>query len=220
MRRICALLVLPLVLFQVAACAEGGGKMLVAYFSATNTTRPIAVQMAEILNADLFEIVPEEPYTAEDIAYYTNCRADREQEDSGARPSIAGIVENMSDYDIVFIGYPIWHGQPPRIISTFMESHDFAGKTIVPFCTSHSSGYSDRAIKPLAPDANWITGRRFPGDASQKDIESWVGSLALPETADNAEVGAFDLEQRTVLLNSGYTMPINGLGTYSLHGDE
>jgi len=138
-----------------------GSKTLVAYFSATNTTRPLAEYAADILNADLYEIVPEVPYTDADLAYYTNGRADREQNDSSARPAISGSVANMADYDVIFLGYPIWHGQPPRIISTFLESYDFAGKTIVPFCTSHSSGYSDSSIKPLAPGANWIAGRRF-----------------------------------------------------------
>ena len=144
-----------------------GGKTLVAYFSATNTTRPLAEYAADILGADLYEIVPEVPYTDADLAYYTNGRADREQNDSSVRPAISGSVENMADYDVIFLGYPIWHGQPPRIISTFLESYDFAGKTIVPFCTSHSSGYSDSSIKSLAPGANWIAGRRWPEQTSQ-----------------------------------------------------
>lgn len=136
---------------------------------------------ADILSADLYEIVPEEAYTDEDIAYYTDCRADREQNDPNARPAISRMVENMADYDVIFIGYPIWHGQPPRIISTFLESYDFSGKTIVPFCTSHSSGYSDSTIKTLAPDANWLTGRRFAGGTSRSTIEDWINSLDLPE---------------------------------------
>ena len=114
------------------------GKALVAYFSATNTTRPLAEYAAGVLDADLYEIVPEVPYTDADLAYYTNGRADREQNDPAARPAISGSVDNMADYDVVFLGYPIWHGQAPRIISTFLESYDFTGKTIVPFCTSHS----------------------------------------------------------------------------------
>ncbi len=199
---------------------EDSPMTLVAYFSATNTTRPLAEYTADILGADLYEIVPEEPYSEEDIAYYTDCRADREQNDPDARPAISGTVENMADYDVVFIGYPIWHGQPPRIISTFLESYDFSGKTIIPFCTSHSSGYSDRSITPLAPDADWIEGKRFPGGTSQSDIEAWINDLDLPKAAEASAVGVFDFESKTVLLNSGYTMPINGLGTYSLHGDE
>jgi diketogulonate reductase-like aldo/keto reductase/flavodoxin len=197
-----------------------GGKVLVACFSATNTTRPLAEYAADILNADLYEIVPEVPYTDADLAYYTNGRADREQNDSSARPAISGSVENMADYDVIFLGYPIWHGQPPRIISTFLESYDFAGKTVVPFCTSHSSGYSDNGIKSLAPGANWITGRRFAGGTSRSTVEEWIKGLDLPKpAAPAANPAAFNFESKSVTLNSGYEMPLNGLGTYSLHGE-
>ncbi len=193
---------------------------LVVHFSATNTTRPLAEYAADILGADLYEIVPEEPYTEADLAYYTNGRADREQDDPAARPVISGTVENMDDYDVILLGYPIWHGQPPRIISTFLESYDFSGKTIVPFCTSHSSGYSDSGITQLAPGVNWITGRRFPSGTSRGTIEEWINGLDLPKAAEDNAVGVFDFENGSVKLNSGYTMPINGLGTYSLTGDE
>ena len=205
---------------QLLQQGAAGGKVLVAYFSATNTTRPLAEYAADILNADLYEIVPEVPYTDADLAYYTNGRADREQNDPSARPAVSGSVENMADYDVIFLGYPIWHGQPPRIISTFLERYDFAGKTIVPFCTSHSSGYSDSSIKPLAPDANWITGRRFAGGTSRSTVEEWINGLGLPKPAvPAANPAAFSFETKSVTLNSGYEMPINGLGTYSLHGE-
>ena len=205
-----------------------GGKTLVAYFSATNTTRPLAEYAADILSADLYEIVPEVPYTDADLAYYTNGRADREQNDSTARPGISGSVENMADYDVIFLGYPIWHGQAPRIISTFLESYDFTGKTIIPFCTSHSSGIgsSDTNLYPLASNANWLAGRRFPGGTSRSTMEDWINGLDLPEPS--AEIDAvtsatgkaeFNFETKRVTLSSGYEMPINGLGTYSLHGE-
>ncbi len=196
-----------------------GGKILVAYFSATNTTRPLAKYAADILTADLYQIVPTVPYTADDLKYYTDCRADQEQADPSARPAISGAVENMDDYDVILLGYPIWHGQPPRIISTFLESYDFSGKTIVPFCTSHSSGYSDSAIKPLASKANWLTGRRFSTGTDRSTMENWINGLDLPEAEEVNAVGVFDFEGKRVQLNSGYTMPINGLGTYSLHGE-
>lgn len=205
-----------------------GGKTMVAYFSATNTTRSLAEYAADILSADLYEIVPEVPYTDADLAYYTNGRADREQNDPTARPGISGSVENMADYSVVFLGYPIWHGQAPRIISTFLESYDFTGKTIIPFCTSHSSGIgsSDTNLHSLASDANWIAGQRFPGGTSRNTMENWINGLDLPESS--AGTGAvtsatnraeFNFETRSVTLNSGYEMPINGLGTYSLHGE-
>lgn len=197
-----------------------GGKTLVAYFSATNTTRPLAEYAADILNADLYEIVPEVPYTDADLAYYTNGRADREQNDASVRPAISGSVANMADYEVIFLGYPIWHGQPPRIISTFLESYDFAGKAIIPFCTSHSSGYSDSSIKSLAAGANWISGRRFAGGTSRNTVEEWINGLELPKLEVPAtDKAAFNFETRSVTLNSGYTIPLNGLGTYSLHGE-
>lgn len=200
-----------------------GDKTLVAYFSATGTTRPLAEYTADILDADLYEIVPEKPYTQADLDYYTNGRADREQNESSARPEISGSTLDMSQYHVIFLAYPIWHGQAPKIISTFLERYDFSGKTIVPFCTSHSSGIgsSDTNLHALTANANWLPGQRFAGDASRDIIEEWITGLNLPETAA-AVVPArpFDFETRRVTLNSGYQMPIYGLGTYSLHDDE
>lgn len=197
--------------------------ILVVYFSATGTTKPLADYAAEFLNANLYEIVPEEPYTEADLAYYTNGRADQEQSDPTARPAISGSVEDMGQYGIVLLGYPIWHGQAPKIISTFLESYDLSGKIIVPFCTSHSSGIgsSDRNLHDLASDAEWLSGRRFPGGTSREEMEEWLVSLDLPKTDGTVSaIPVFDFENKTVMLNSGYEMPINGLGTYSLHGDE
>lgn len=152
-------------------------KVLVAYFSATGTTEQVAQQAAEILDAELYEIVPEEPYTEEDLAYYTGGRADQEQDDSSARPGIANRVEAMDQYDTVLLGYPIWHGQAPRIISTFLESYDFTEKTIIPFCTSHSSGVGSSAdnLHSLCPDAvTWAEGTRFSSGASNEEIQNWL----------------------------------------------
>ena len=174
---------------------EEGTDVLVAYFSATGTTRPLAEYAAEILNADLYEIVPAEPYTAEDLDYgNSDSRTTREQNDPDARPAISGAVENMEQYDTVLLGYPIWHGQAPRIISTFLESYDFTGKTIVPFCTSHSSGIgsSASALESLTSGAQWVDGQRFPGSASQDTVAQWVDGLGLELSApaENAPVEA------------------------------
>ncbi len=213
---------------QLPQQGTAGGKVLVAYFSATGTTRPLAEYAADILNADRYEIVPEDPYTDADLAYYTNGRADREQNDASARPAISGSVENMADYDVIFLGYPIWHGQAPKIISTFLESYDFSGKIIVPFCTSHSSGIgsSDTNLHSLASGANWFTGHRFAGGTARSTIEDWINGLDLPEQSTAVDAvtsatgkAAFNFETKSVTLNSGYEMPINGLGTYSLHGE-
>lgn len=157
-------------------------KILVVYFSATGTTKPLAEYAAEILNADLYEIVPEDPYTEEDLAYYTNGRADQEQNDYSARPAISGGVENMERYDTIILGYPIWHGQAPRIISTFLESYDFSGKTIVPFCTSHSSGIGSSAdnLHFLCADSvNWLDGKRFEAGTTKETLEEWFGDMEI-----------------------------------------
>ncbi len=157
-------------------------KTLVVYFSATGTTKPLAEYAAEILNADLYEIVPEDPYTEEDLAYYTNGRADQEQNDASARPAISGGVENMEEYDTILLGYPVWHGQAPRIVSTFLESYDFSGKTIIPFCTSHSSGIGSSAdnLYPLCSDSTeWLEGRRFAGGTSRATMEEWLNDTGI-----------------------------------------
>lgn len=156
--------------------------VLVVYFSVTGTTKQIAQNITELLNVDIYEIVPEQPYTDADLAYYTNGRADREQSDSSVRPAIFGSVENIDKYDTIILGYPIWHSQAPRIISTFLESYDFSEKTIIPFCTSHSSGIgsSDTDLYKLcSDDTKWINGVRFSSDASQNDIEEWLVRVDL-----------------------------------------
>lgn len=156
--------------------------ILVVYFSRTGTTEPLAQYAAEYLNADIFEIEAAVPYTDEDIAYYTDCRADREQNDKSARPEIAGTVSDMDQYDTIILGYPIWHGQAPRIIDTFLESYDFDGKTIVPFCTSHSSpiGSSDTYLHGLVSgNVNWKEGRRFEGGTSKDTMIEWLDALGI-----------------------------------------
>ncbi len=206
------------------ASNTGKTSILVAYFSATGTTKPLAEYAADILHADLYEIVPADPYTAEDLAYYTGGRADQEQNDPTARPAISGFVADMAQYDTVLLGYPIWHGQAPRIISTFLESYDFSGKTILPFCTSHSSGIGSSAdnLHGLAPNANWLEGERFAAETSREEIGKWLDENHIKAAGGtaSAQAGQFNFETHTVLLNSGYEMPIMGLGTYSLSDEE
>lgn len=204
------------------ATADGSSSILVAYFSATGTTRPLAEYVADLLNADLYEIVPEDPYTDEDLDYTNpDSRSQVEGDDPDARPAIDGSVENMAGYEVILLGYPIWNGQAPKIISTFLESYDLSGKTIVPFCTSHSSsiGSSDDNLHSLAPDANWQEGTRFAGGTSRAEMAQWIEGLGLPQAQESA-APVFNFETHTVLLNSGYEMPIMGLGTYSLSDEE
>ena len=159
---------------------EGG--VLVAYFSATGNTEGIAQHLQSILDADLYEIVPEVAYTDEDLNYSNDsCRANQEQNDPAARPAITGTLENPEDYDVVFLGYPIWWGQAPKVMYTFLESYDLGDATIVPFCTSGSSGIGGSLddLHALAPEATWLDGQRFSGGASQDEVAQWVDSLGL-----------------------------------------
>ncbi|NBH32920.1 flavodoxin [Clostridiaceae bacterium] len=162
--------------------ADVSSKTLVVYFSCTGTTKPLAEYAAEIIGADLYEIVPENPYTEADLAYYTNGRADQEQNDPDVRPGISGGVENMDIYDTIILGYPIWHGQAPRIISTFLESYDFSGKTIIPFCTSHSSGIGSSAsnLHTLCSESTeWLDGKRFAAGVSKESVQNWIGEIGI-----------------------------------------
>lgn len=206
---------------------NGNGKTLVAYFSCTNNTKGIAESIAEITGGTLFRIEPETPYTSADLDYNNDCRANREQNDPSARPAIKNTMENFDGFDVIFIGYPIWWGAAPRIVSTFLESYDFKGKTIIPFCTSHSSGIgsSDRNLHSIAPDAEWKNGHRFSGNATKSDIEDWINELNINFDTNNMDYAKFPLsdgkngQAPSIRLSSGYDMPIVGLGTYSLHGD-
>lgn len=157
-------------------------KILVAYFSATGNTKSIAETIAELTSGDLYEIVPTNPYTDEDLNYSNDdCRANKEQNDDSARPEISGGVENMSDYDIVIIGHPIWWGKEPKIMDTFMESYDFSGKTVANFCTSGGSGISTATdnLKSLSMDANWLTGQRFETGEDSQTIQAWLDELGI-----------------------------------------
>lgn len=157
--------------------------ILVACFSATGNTWPLAEYAADYLNADLFRIEPEVPYTEEDLNYNDdNCRANQEMNDENARPALAATVENMDQYDTVIIGFPIWWGQAPRLIETFIEAHDLSGKTVLTFCTSGGSGYGQTGeiLSALTDDTvNWIEGTRFSPGASADEIADWLTDLGM-----------------------------------------
>ena len=155
---------------------EPVSRTIVVYFSRTGHTKPIAEFIRDELDAAIFEITAEIPYTDNDIKYYTDCRADREQKDPAARPGIAGELPDLSEYDTVYLGYPIWHGQAPKIIYTFLESVDLSGKTVIPFCTSASSpvGTSAENLHPLASNALWKDGTRFAIGTAREEIVEWL----------------------------------------------
>lgn len=149
-------------------------KSLVVYFSCTHNTKNLAEKIAAATGSDLFEIVPAEPYTAADINYNSDCRANREQNDDTARPEIANPIHNLDDYDTVYLGYPIWWGTMPKIINTFLETYDLSDKTVMPFCTSGSSGIavSENAIRAYLPQVK--TGFRGPASTTEAQIKSWI----------------------------------------------
>lgn len=158
------------------------GNVLVAYFSATNTTKGVAEKIAVSTGGTLYSITPAQPYTSADLNYSDrNSRSTKEQNDPTARPEISGSVENMEQYDIVFIGYPIWWAEAPKIIYTFLESYDFSGKTIIPFCTSGGSGVGNSAnnLHGSASGATWLDGTKLSGSASQSSIDNYVSGLGF-----------------------------------------
>jgi flavodoxin len=173
------------------------GKVLVVYFSATGTTKGVAEKIAALTGAELAEIVPAQPYTAEDLNYHDRTtRASAEQNTPDARPEIANDI-SLDTYDTVYLGYPIWWGQAPRIMSTFVEGHDFRGITVIPFCTSGSSdiGQSDDTLAEQAGSGSWLQGRRFSGNVSEDELQMWINETggakeeqALRLTINDTEV--------------------------------
>ncbi len=167
---------------QSANEPEKDSQVLVAYFSATGTTKGVAEKIVQGLNADLFEIVPEQPYTDEDLDYGNDeSRTTIEMNDDSVRAAIADPIENIDQYDTIYLGYPIWWGQAPKIMDTFVESYDLNGKTIIPFCTSGSSGIGSSAadLENLSNGALWKEGKRFSGSEPQEEIMEWVGTISL-----------------------------------------
>ncbi len=152
-------------------------KKLVAYFSASGITAKIAKRLAEAIGADLFEIKPEIPYTDADLDWQNSkSRSSIEMNDRLARPVIASKVTDMSQYNVVFIGFPVWWYREPSIIDTFMESYDFSGKTIIPFATSGMSpiGDSGKNMQTLALNAKVVAGKRFSNDISSSELKKWA----------------------------------------------
>lgn len=152
-------------------------KALVAYFSASGVTKKLAENLAGAIGADTFEIVPEEVYTDADLNWQDqNSRSSVEMKDRSCRPAIASKVDDMSQYDVVFVGFPVWWYREPSIIDTFAEAYDFAGKTIVPFATSGSSGIGDsgKNIGELAKGSKTVEGKRFATSASADELKAWA----------------------------------------------
>ena len=152
-------------------------KVAIIYFSATGTTEEVAGYIKDATNGDLIEIVPKEKYTDADLNYSNNnCRANKEQNDSSSRPEISNNI-NTDSYDVIYLGYPIWWGDAPRIILTFLDSHDLSGKTVIPFCTSGGSGIGTSVsyFKNNYKNVNWLNGRRL--STSKDEVTNWINGL-------------------------------------------
>ena len=151
--------------------------VLVIYFSATGTTKGVAEKIAALTDADIFEIVPAVPYTSADLNWNDrNSRTSVETDDPSCRPEIDGEPVDLEGYSTIFIGYPIWWGDIPRIMSTFVESYDFGEITMIPFCTSASSGVgqSDKHLEEQAGSGKWLKGTRLQGNISEEALQSWI----------------------------------------------
>ena len=160
------------------------GKTLVVYYSASGNTERVAKDIAEAASADLFEIVPTEPYTDDDLDWTDdNSRVTREHEDESLRdvPLTTTEVPDWDSYDTVFIGYPIWWGIAAWPVDTFVKNNDFTGKTVIPFATSSSSGMgqSGSLLADMAGTGEWQEGQRFSSGVSSDDVQSWVNGLGL-----------------------------------------
>ena len=158
-------------------------KKLVAYFSVSGVTANVAQEIAAVENADCFEIRPEAPYTSEDLDWTNKqSRSTLEMSDLNCRPAIAGCVENMADYGVVFVGFPIWWGREPSAVDTFLTAYDFGGKKIIPFCTSGGSdiGQTAARIQSLVGDNACVdAGKRLGGEISEADLKIWTEGLKL-----------------------------------------
>lgn len=155
-------------------------KVLVAYFSASGVTKRVAENLAKAAGADLFEIVPEQIYSGADLNWMNKkSRSSVEMNDRNCRPAISSRVEDMSQYSHVFVGFPVWWYREPSIIDTFMESYDWNGITVIPFCTSGGSGLGDagKNMQALGNGANVIAGRRLSRRVSESDLKSWTNQV-------------------------------------------
>lgn len=166
---------------------EAGTKALVVYFSATGNTKAVAETLTGLTGADIYEIVPEQPYTDEDLNYNDRTtRATAEQNDPDARPAIQGSITDFEQYEVVYVGYPIWWGDMPRILYTFFDAYDFSGKTIAPFCTSGGSGLSGTpgTIAELETGATVLDGLHVSdsaADNAEGQVSDWLVDIGQAE---------------------------------------
>ena len=162
------------------APAAAHSDVLVAYFSAIGTTKGVAERIASVTGGDLYEILAAQPYTEADLNYNDNSsRSTSEQNDKSVRPEIGSDDISLEGYTTIYLGFPIWWGEEPRILDTFVEKYNFDGITVIPFCTSGSSGIgrSGSNMEELAGSGTWLQGERFSGGVSEEELKSWIEGL-------------------------------------------
>ena len=190
---------------------SSSGKVLVAYFSFTSNTKAYAEKIAEITGGDLYEIVPEVAYGSENSNYYDqSTRAYKEQYNTGGeqRPAIKETLENTAQYDVVFLGSPIWYGKSPRVILTFLDKYGFKGKTVIPFVTSASSGISNvnGELSSTYSDINWKEGRRLNG-VSDADLRTWIQEF-IGTTAQKLYITIGGVSKTATLVDNSATQTL------------
>lgn len=204
-------------------------KSLVLYFSATNNTEQVAKYISEITSSDILEIIPKDGYTNEDLDYNSNnSRANREQNDENARPEISNKLD-LENYDIIYLGYPIWWEEEPRIILTLLDNYNLENKTIIPFCTSGGSGIelSVSNIRNYNDKLNVLDGKRFSPNSSKEEVITWINSLNINNNSNSKSAKLLinnkeysitleDNETVDALINN---MPLN-LSMSNLNGNE
>ena len=164
--------------------AAAGKDVLVVYFSATGTTKGVAEKIASVADADIYEIKAAQEYTEADLDWNdSDSRTTHEQNDPDVRPEIGSEAVSLDGYTTIFVGYPIWWGEEPRILDTFVEGCDFEGITLIPFCTSGGSGIgrSGKNLEENAGSGTWLEGKRFSANVSEEELEEWIEDLELPE---------------------------------------
>ena len=188
MKHLKILLFAVLTLFAASACSQNNPqktmekkKVLVVFFSATGTTKQVAVNLAKIVDADICEIIPLQPYTSADLDWHnSHSRSSVEMNNSESRPDIKPIELDLKNYDAIFLGYPIWWDLAPRVVNTFIESNDLTGKTVIPFATSGGSSIEESvaALQRLYQEINWQSGKLL-NHLSENDIKTWCNKLGI-----------------------------------------
>lgn len=219
-----------LILVSILLCSAAQAETLVVWFSCTGNTEALAHTAAEALNADLWQIVPEKPYSDEDLNYHdSSCRANREQADPACRPAFVGAVD-VTPYDSIVLAYPIWWGEEPRIVDTWIESVDLTGKRMAAICTSGGSSIqtSYAHLQEKVPDALWLGAERFSANTTPAELSEWCASIGLEKENEvnmRIEIGDHILTVRladnestaalkALLANGPVTLPASNYGGF------